>query len=88
MSSDEGPDYIIDIPGMQTPKRTPPDDRRDADFVGRPYIHVRFECCNVYTRIYRNRDGTAYAGWCPRCGKKVSARIGPGGTSSRWFIAE
>ena len=86
MVSDEGPDYIIDIPGMQTPRRTPPGTR--SEFAGRPFIHVQFACCNVYTRIYRNREGTAYVGWCPRCGRRVRARIGEGGTNSRWFVAK
>jgi hypothetical protein len=86
MGTDEGPDYIIDIPGMRTPEPQAP--KSDAEFVGRPFIHVRFECCNVYTRIYRNKAGTAYVGWCPRCGRRVQARVGPGGTDSRWFVAK
>ena len=86
MDTEEGPDYIIDIPGIETPKRTEPGE--GPQFAGRPYIHVRFACCNVYTRIYRNRAGTAYVGWCPRCGRKVIARVGPGGTDARWFVAK
>jgi hypothetical protein len=86
MGTDEGPDYIIDIPGMRTdPPRQPVS---GAGFVGRPFIHVRFACCNAYTRIYRNREGAAYVGYCPRCGRKVKARVGPGGTDARWFVAE
>ena len=85
MSADEGPDYIIDIPGMQTPQRTPP--RARGGFVGRPFIHVRFACCNVYTRIYRNRAGDAYVGWCPKCAKQIRVKIDPRGTDSRFFEA-
>ncbi|MFH0911308.1 MAG: hypothetical protein V1918_07400 [Planctomycetota bacterium] len=62
-----------------------PDETKRQDT--RPYISVFFECCKVYTRIYRNRLGTHYAGWCPRCARKLSVRIGPEGTDARFFRA-
>jgi hypothetical protein len=53
----------------------------------RPYIHVLFECCNVYQRIYRSPTQEAYVGWCPQCGRMVRVKIGPDGTDCRFFRA-
>jgi len=52
------------------------------------FLGIHFTCCNVYIRIYKNKDNSAYEGRCPRCGKKVTVPIGGQGTSSRFFIAE
>ncbi len=49
---------------------------------------ITFKCCNVYTRIYVNKAGTAYVGYCPKCAVKVELKIGPGGTDARFFTAE
>jgi hypothetical protein len=54
----------------------------------RPYIGLMFRCCNVYTRIYLNKEGTLYAGSCPKCGKHVEIKVGPGGSKSRFWTAE
>ncbi|NOT01796.1 MAG: hypothetical protein HOP29_14340 [Phycisphaerales bacterium] len=68
-----------------------PDETNGVDAAARrgprPWLGVRFDCCNVYIRVYRNRDGTAYAGRCPSCGRAIHVPVGPDGCSSRFFIA-
>ena len=75
-------------------RRAPQEPARDqaqsgdgSSFRGRPWLAVRWGCCHVYSRIYRSRDGTVYHGACPRCGRSVTARVGPNGTTSRFFEA-
>jgi hypothetical protein len=53
----------------------------------RRFVGIRFACCDVYTRIYINRQSTAYQGNCPRCSKPITIKVGPGGTDSRFFTA-
>lgn len=55
--------------------------------IKRKFLGVVFECCRVYARVYINREQTAYQGGCPRCGKRVEVKIGPGGTQTRFFTA-
>jgi hypothetical protein len=61
--------------------------QRQPPASGRRFVGVHFVCCDVYTRVYINRDETAYEGRCPKCAKKVRLEIGPGGTDSRFFTA-
>jgi hypothetical protein len=89
----EQPDYIVEIGGrvVAGPGAGPDcaEASISADQAGRrSFIHVFFQCCNVYQRIYRNRSGTAYQGRCPRCLRDATVRIGPGGTSGRFFTAQ
>ena len=53
----------------------------------RKFIGILFECCNVYRRIYINKNGNAYEGRCPLCYAKVKVAIGPHGTDQRIFKA-
>jgi hypothetical protein len=52
---------------------------------GRRFVGVHFDCCDVYTRVYINREQSAYLGHCPRCAKQIRLSIGPGGSESRFF---
>jgi hypothetical protein len=54
---------------------------------GRRFVGIQFVCCDVYSRVYINRDQSAYEGNCPKCAKRVRLRIGPGGTDARFFRA-
>ncbi|HRX82106.1 MAG TPA: hypothetical protein P5307_23720 [Pirellulaceae bacterium] len=53
----------------------------------RRFLGVQFACCSVYSRVYVNKEGTAYVGSCPKCLKRIEMKIGPGGTDSRFFTA-
>ena len=55
--------------------------------VGNRFLGIHFVCCDVYSRVYANREQTAYVGNCPRCAKRVQFKIGSGGTDSRFFKA-
>ncbi|HEX7009555.1 MAG TPA: hypothetical protein VF184_06205 [Phycisphaeraceae bacterium] len=81
-----GPDYIVDIASLKA-HRCAQGGQSAASLRGRPWLAVHWKCCQVYSRIYRNRQGDAYEGRCPRCGSPVRARIGPGGTDARFFEA-
>lgn len=51
------------------------------------FLGVMFECCNVYGRLYKNKEGTYYQGRCPKCMRQIKIKIGEGGTNQRFFRA-
>ena len=55
--------------------------------IGKPFIGVKFDCCHTYTRIYINKEETAYEGRCPRCFRKVCIKIDKDGADCRFFLA-
>jgi hypothetical protein len=65
-----------------------PNRGNDRGASSRRFVGVHFACCDVYTRVYVNREQTAYEGNCPKCAKRVRLRIGPGGTDARFFTAQ
>ena len=58
-------------------------EKKNLNFLG-----IMFECCNVYGRIYKNKEGTHYQGKCPRCLRELKIKIGEGGTTNRFFRAQ
>ena len=83
----DSPPYYVEVSGLGDAE--PPDDEaREGGAEQRPWVGVRFDCCGVYFRVYRNAEGTAYSGRCPRCTRAVRMTVGPGGTASRFFVAE
>ena len=51
------------------------------------FIGILFECCNIYRRIYINKEKNGYEGACPKCNSEVKVAIGPAGTDVRFFSA-
>ncbi len=64
------------------------DEGTASSATGKRWLGIQFDCCDVYSRVYKNLAGGAYVGWCPRCGRKVRLAVGPGGTNARFFRAE
>lgn len=79
----EEPDYILDISGLEESSGEASADQA----AGRKWIGIKFDCCGTYSRIYRNREGTAYEGFCPKCTARIRVPIGPHGTTQRIFRA-
>lgn len=71
-------DYKLDISSIPAPEPTPARPTR-------PFVHVQFDCCNTYLRIYRDPTATEYKGRCPKCQRPVVLKVGAGGTSERFF---
>ena len=51
------------------------------------WLGIRFDCCDVYNRVYKNAAGTAYVGRCPKCCRRITVRVGLQGTTARFFRA-
>jgi len=64
------------------------EDRESKDNQRRPFVGMHFTCCNVYSRLYLNKTGTAFVGWCPRCARKAEVRVSTSGSKSRFFQAD
>lgn len=60
---------------------------RTVTGVRRPFLGIHFACCGVYSRIYVNASGSAFAGNCPRCGKRIEVGISPEGETGQFFSA-
>lgn len=67
--------------------RAEPEQKSSSTTAPRPYIGILFECCSVYSRIYRQPDQPEYVGRCPRCLRTVRALVGSDGTPQRIFRA-
>lgn len=79
------PDYILDLSSQ--PSTSDQAAGKGNTLRGRPWLSIKWTCCQTYSRIYRNRKGDAYEGRCPKCGSPVKAMIGEGGVSARFFEA-
>lgn len=77
------PEDYIDIEGLRNLESE--DERNSNEGRRRKFLSVWYQCCHTYGRMIRNASGTKYIGHCPRCGARVEALIGPGGTSQRIF---
>ncbi len=76
----------IDIEGLEQSAKIPRGNAHAGDS-DRRFIMIWFRCCHQYGRLSRNPSGSRYEGRCPRCAAKVSAGIGPGGSTRRIFEA-
>ena len=79
------PDYLLDVSDLEPEPET---EDRGTLLANRRWIGVRFDCCGVYQRLYKSKDGRRYCGCCPRCLRKVRVQVGSGGTDARFFTAE
>jgi hypothetical protein len=77
-------DYRVEVSGV-APQEGSSKTRQTNQ---QPFLSIHFACCGVYCRIYRNREGTAYVGRCPKCAKPVRFLVADGGTDERFFIVE
>ncbi len=57
----------------------------DSKTQTRPWIGILFECCSIYSRIYRPPHARVYRGRCPRCMRSVQLHVDGTGTEARQF---
>jgi len=84
-------DYNVELSGAggagnERPRTAVRGSGGSATGASRPFLSVHFACCGVYQRVYRDADGKAYRGRCPRCARAVTFAVGEGGTSARSFV--
>ncbi|MHC4808791.1 MAG: hypothetical protein ACYTEV_00280 [Planctomycetota bacterium] len=79
------PQDRLELHGMTRPPAAKADG--DGASSSRRFLSVWYSCCHAYGRLERDASGTRYVGRCPRCGSRVQARIGTGGTNRRMFEA-
>ena len=79
-------DYKVELSAASSSE--PAGQTAPSQSTGRPFISVHFACCNIYLRIYRDADGQAYRGHCPKCAKRVHFAVGQNGTDERFFRIE
>lgn len=48
----------------------------------RERLGIHFRCCHVYANIFKNKEGTAYVGWCPKCKKKLEVKVSTDGSGT------
>jgi hypothetical protein len=51
----------------------------------RPWLGVFFVCSNRYVRVTRHPSSQSCTARCPSCGKSITFRVGPGGTTQKLF---
>ena len=78
---------IVDIDGLR--EKGSESERTEAtpgnEKPQRRFLSILFRCCNAYGRLYPDAERTRYEGRCPKCGARVEAGIGPGGTNRNLF---
>ena len=74
---------IVDIDGLRRNDSEKSGDKSKES--GRRFLSVLFRCCNTYGRLYPDAERTRYEGRCPKCGARLEAGIGPGGTNRNVF---
>lgn len=80
------PQDIVEIGGKTLTSGVKPV-KSPAESASTKFLSIWFRCCHTYGRLRRNAEQTEYEGRCPRCGARVAARIGVGGSSRRMFEA-